>query len=182
MPELGRLSPADKVKIRDRTHVLARQLHPRQLLCYCRLLTEFADPSSEFVDAQMSALLHSLRINHEKYNLTEREMDHIFQETQQIESWNREYEEFMQHQEMEKAFDESKTRIYCLICQAVRTQRWVDEFEGRKPIEKEETLQELTRDITQNIRDPKLLNSNFMKLMNKMSTGNSIVYLQTYFS
>lgn len=47
----------------------------------------------------------------------------------------------------------------------------IEEWEGKRPIEKfSSNLKDLTHSITQ-IDDPKLQNSNFMKFMNKVSKG-----------
>ena len=71
----------------------------------------------------------------------------------------REFERFSVQQDMERVWRQER-----------ETSQWVEEFEGKRPIEKVDDLREISGRIAQ-IDDPKLQKSNFMRFMNEIKDG-----------
>lgn len=61
----------------------------------------------------------------------------------------------------------------------METKRWVDEFEGKKPIQSvkshDEELKEISRTINQQIQDPKFQSSKFSQFLSGISDGKLVV-------
>lgn len=152
----------EKAKIRDRSEILARQLYP--------------NASGHFVETQVGAFLDSFRGRGEELfprsrgfdhhamaeefsrqnQLSERDMDAIFRESQQSERMYRDFEKFRGHEEMEMHWKEGRLGSWiCSLCAVQNTERMVEEFQGLRPIERVETIEEIARGVTR-INDPKL--------------------------
>jgi len=167
LPDFG-LSDTEKMKIKNRSEVLAKQI--------------YAEKPAPFIDSQVDAFLNSFGPQtgrtKGRYDETEswvqefqqmpeghlhpEEMERIYQQSVHTNKWVDDFEEFHKEGKMEEAWGEAQD-----------TQRWVDEFEGVRPVQQlgKSDLRDLTASITQQIKDPKLQSTNFMKFMHKISEG-----------
>lgn len=154
VPDLA-LPAQEAAKIKGRSSVLARHMFPQQ--------------SGDFVESQISSFMEPFVRGMQRQRfapmgregqLSEGQMDEIFRESQQTEQMFQDFQNFQTQQNFEQYYQ-----------QANETERWVEEFEGRRPVQRVgESLQDLTRSITE-INDPKLQQTQFMRLMQKMSKG-----------
>ncbi|PRP79288.1 hypothetical protein PROFUN_12429 [Planoprotostelium fungivorum] len=169
LPELG-LDVQDKAKIRNRSEVLARHLLNNHSEAYItNEISKFLQPIEE-----QPSFVNNTKFGKQESEWAsefETEMRHPMHQPNFEDVWRdsvatngadmvREFHDFNREREFEGAWSKAEEQ-----------QRWVDEFEGKAPIQRSlNSIQEVTESLTK-IDDPKLQSTNFMKLMSQLHKG-----------
>jgi len=168
LPELG-LSMEDKMKIRGRTEVLAKHL--------------FANQSEQILSRELGAFLHPIDTqasgpfiqgNRFADNSQDwaNEFEHMGPAHHQPNHFEQIWEQNVATDNMAREFEQHNREadFENIFRQSEQQQRWVDEFEGKMPVERLDNIKDVTRSLTE-LQDPKLQSTNFMKFMSGLHKG-----------
>eukprot|EP01117_Protostelium_nocturnum_P010862 TRINITY_DN3918_c0_g1_i3.p1 TRINITY_DN3918_c0_g1~~TRINITY_DN3918_c0_g1_i3.p1 ORF type:complete len:654 (+),score=228.69 TRINITY_DN3918_c0_g1_i3:135-2096(+) len=181
LPDMG-FSEDDKLKVRNRTERLARQIFSHQSDAhFMHHMNAFLGPINR--DSRGNFLGDRFAPNMNMGKMEEEDWANEFQShsnsMREVEPYHDNFNQVWEQQQKERHVDEmarefeafdQERRFEEIYNESQETQKWVDEFEGVRPISRVDNIKSLTQTITE-IQDPKLQGTNFMKMMRGLAKG-----------